>query len=1305
MRPGALVADRFEIESVAGEGGMGTVWRAHDRAHARPVALKVMLRASGEDVARFAREVRVLRELSHPGIVRYVADGVTDEGEPWLAMEWLEGVDLASKLARGPLPAREAVSVCVAIADALGFAHALGLVHRDLKPSNVYLVGDEPLQVKLLDFGVVRRLDARESIARTQVGALIGTPGYVSPEQARGDSDVSARADVFALGCVLFECLTGVPVFSGDQLMAVLAKVLLEEAPRLATVAGAPAELDSLVARMLSKAAAERPADALEVARALRALEPVVQDWAAGGLRPAASIAPRPMSGLAMSREQVWLCALVVDAKLVRWDDAPLAPAGDASVAFVNDATLPSEAAALEAMAIARAAEASGARRVGLAVGAQVLVWQGAGAPADMVTRAARAALSIRAAMPGVRQGLASGRASLDAAVPLGAALERAVSCVKRSAGEIEVDAAVARLLDVSFEVSRSSGGATLVGEGPHAPADSTLLGVRLPCFGREVELSTLSLTFAEVREDSVAAPVLVTGEAGVGKSRIRHAWTTQLRASHPDAQVWLAQGDVMAEGATFGIAVALVADACGIGLGTSRQQAQRQIGERVAARVAEAERSRVASRLCEMCGVGWESDVDAALQHGRREPIALGDQLRAAWEDFLVAECTHSPVLLVVEDVQWADRPSLELIDRALRNFGELPWMVLAVGRPELEQKYPKLWSGRGAREVRVGPLKAKAAERLVRAALGTELPAERAAAIVEHAAGNAYFLEELIRAEAEGRGGELPESVVAMVEARLLRLELESRRVLRAASVFGATFEARGVAKLLAGAAVEATLEALTRQELLAALPSGGYAFRQATVREAAYAQLLDDDRAAGHARAAAWLVSEAEKDAAKVAEHYERGAEPLQAAAWWAVAAEQALQGNDFAGAIARAESAVACGAQGDSLARAMLVKGDAHSWRGEPRMQLDAARSASAVADLEADLRLRAISLVANAATKLGDSSLFGACVDEALAALRRRPAADDVVESACKIASSCLLAGQTRTAAALCEVLDQLDRDGIVRGPACCARIMVLTAHRAFFAVDYESNLHACTKAADAFHAAGDQRNAMTYRGDSGHALLLLGAHEEAVATLRIAVGESSRIGLPHSVAAAQMNLGVALGRIGAFDEADQVERAALHRFCAGGNGLMEACSRAYLSRIWLAAGRQADAESEARRAPTMLAPDHPMRFFASVVLADALVARGDDAALAEALDLAQGAFDALRADPVRMYAPAFVRRVHVDALEASGLHEAARAARDEARAWVLDCASKTRSEHSRRTFLHGDPDNARIMGRGVDATD
>nr|WP_240807977.1 serine/threonine-protein kinase [Polyangium spumosum] len=246
---------------------MGAVYEARERATGERLAVKVLRARLSDEAARFEREAAILAASPHPRIVRFVARGVLARGEPWLVMEWLEGEDLRRRLRRGPLGVAEGLRLLRAAAEALSALHARGVVHRDVKPENLFLQGGRIEGLKLLDLGVAQLAGASRL---TDTGLVVGTPGYMAPEQARSGGPLDARADVFSLGAVLFECVTGQPAFKGSHGLGMIARMLYDETPRLGElVPGVPEGLDALVARMLAKDPEARPRDGRALTEAL----------------------------------------------------------------------------------------------------------------------------------------------------------------------------------------------------------------------------------------------------------------------------------------------------------------------------------------------------------------------------------------------------------------------------------------------------------------------------------------------------------------------------------------------------------------------------------------------------------------------------------------------------------------------------------------------------------------------------------------------------------------------------------------------------------------------------------------------------------------------------------------------------------------------------------------------------------------------------------------------------------------------------------------------------------------------------
>lgn len=284
MEAGEVLDGRYRVEEALDQGGMGSIWTATDVETGQTVAVKVLrldaytlgrlspaehARRLAELLKRFKREGAILEELNHPGIPRLLHSGYLYE-EPYLVMEYVDGRSLREFLdLRRPFPFDAAISIAVGIAEALGHAHACGVVHRDLKPGNVVVAfGDG--EVKLLDFGIAHLTDP-DATRYTALGATPGSVGYMAPEQLRGQQDISAAVDLYAFGCVLFELLTGERPFEDKSDRNKDIQHLEDLPPRLRSInVGIPEEPDDLVWDLLAKAPADRPRGIEEVLEVLR---------------------------------------------------------------------------------------------------------------------------------------------------------------------------------------------------------------------------------------------------------------------------------------------------------------------------------------------------------------------------------------------------------------------------------------------------------------------------------------------------------------------------------------------------------------------------------------------------------------------------------------------------------------------------------------------------------------------------------------------------------------------------------------------------------------------------------------------------------------------------------------------------------------------------------------------------------------------------------------------------------------------------------------------------------------------------
>ena len=927
LAPGDVLSERFVVEWLAGAGGMGKVHHGRDLRTGRAVAIKVIARTGRGHARRFAQEAVMLAELSHPAIVEYVAHGTTPRGMPFLAMEWLEGEDLSKRIGRCALTVEESFMVARRACEAIAVAHTRGVVHRDLKPSNLFLVNKDPSLLKVLDFGIARQKANTPPL--TASGTILGTVGYMAPEQARAARDVDARADVFALGSVLFECLAGRPAFAGQNPVAILAKVLCEEPPHLRTLRPDVSEAaEALVARMLAKNPGDRPADASAVLSALAALEPIHR-----GQPPAGQPSERLTGG-----EQRIVSVILGQLGVDRVRPGPPVARGPV------DATL---------SRLRKLADEWGADCMVLRGGA-VLVVFASRAAIDQAAQAARYALLLRSARSDLRLAVASGSADTTGSIPVGAVIDRAAALLNRTDAAddgIPIDDMTVGLLDSCFDVALGDGGPVLLGQQPDRDVSRSLMGKTTPFVGREKELGLLELTLRECVDERVARAILITGPPGQGKSRLRQEFMESVRKQ--DVRVLMARADSVSAGSAFTLARQLVRRAVGVGAGDSATELGARLRLQVARVCAEGERERVADFLGELIGAAPSPQASPALRAARNDAQIMAHWLRRSFVEWLTAECAATPTVLILEDVHWGDWSSMAYVGEALRALSSVPLLLLALGRPEARDLFRDVWTGADRLDLTLGRLGRRAAARLVQQMLGQAATDDVVSQLIERADGNAFHLEELMRWVVQDRAA-LPPSVVALVQSRLEQFEPETRRVLRAASVFGERVRRAGVTALLGGAtdpgAVENRLRALAEGEVLVEGGDRGpagetvYGFRHALLREAAYAMLTDGDRVVGHRLAAEWLEDEGDEEALAIADHFERGERGTRAVPWLLRAARAAADGSHIDAAILLCGRALGCGAQGEDRGHLRLLQSRALLMRADLSECTDAARDA-------------------------------------------------------------------------------------------------------------------------------------------------------------------------------------------------------------------------------------------------------------------------------------------------------------------------------------------------------------------------
>ncbi|MEZ4262105.1 MAG: protein kinase [Polyangiaceae bacterium] len=1089
-----LLAGRFVIEREVGRGGVGIVYRALDKVTSTDVALKVIAipGVDASEEARFGREGRLLAGLSHPGIVRVVAFGQLEEGHPYVAMEWLEGEDVAQRQKRQPLSLHEALEVAAQLADALAYSHGAGIVHRDVKPSNVILCGSGPgsswpLQAKLVDFGVASAEDAR----LTRTGAIIGTPAYMAPEQARGDDEVSPRADIYALGATLFEVIAGRPPHVGPTPIAVLARLVTTPAPRLMEVVPtAPIPLDDLIGEMLSTHPAERPASAEEIARRLRA---IAVDAAPMTTRMGPTELPPQSIGGVFSTSR--------------------ASGGTRLVTSILATHVPKGPARGRLLAHLRARGAEATELGGDAIVAHLGVKKALG---DEATRALD--LGLRLAKANCAVGVATGRTRIDRTRPTGEVVDRAAALSRDATrGEVLADTTTSELARGRYELVQRADGASVVGDKVALKKDG---GGGSPFVGREADLSQIVSAYERSQEDATPIIVTVTGAPGIGKSRLRREAISRL-SSHPSApRIAIARNETFAKSHALGMMADIARGLSGVDKGAPLEDALAAL-EGVLEQV-------------EAVGPGTRELVARLIAN---EPLpehqdarAARDALWIALTDMALRTAEQAPLVISIEDAQWSDVESLSWVDHLLARAAGHRVFVLATARPGLWRDDSNRFNGRDHVRIELRPLARRTVRAIAKAILGDKAQTAEGELLVEgiaaQAGGSPLFAEELSRLGLQGRDAASAATIEAAIQVHLDSLEEQARDAATRLSVFGMQVWDAGLTALGVPNATELMRE-LTSAEVLVEQASSRFkgtrewAFKHALTREVAYAQMGEDELKDLHARAGEWLAQMGEDDAT-VARHLELGGNHVLGAVHLEKAARRALAASSLAQAVQLAERSLAFAEDKPSaFARAQLLD---EAWA---RLDARAGERETAISALQENIYDKASDIRARGARERYDDACGGtadtsAGLERVMHDAKEAGLYDEEARSAAALAARAAFAGDLERAAAVADSLLTLAQTHGIPGAAVDAWQTLAVARQT--SGDVAAALEARRSAARAAAEAGLKTREATLTINVGFALTTLGAKNEARVAIEAGIALGQAVGSPGTVRHGQMNL-------------------------------------------------------------------------------------------------------------------------------------------------------------------------------------
>ncbi|MBI4820753.1 MAG: AAA family ATPase [Deltaproteobacteria bacterium] len=878
--PGSLFAERFRIGRVAGVGGMGRIYEAIDEKTGARVALKTMS-VSGVDsvvVDRFEREISILKSVTHPNLVRALDGGRDREGTLFLALEWLDGVDLSDRLTSGPIPLIEACRIGRGALRGLLAVHRAKIVHRDMKPGNIFLLraSEPPAGVKLLDFGVAKLLEDQLKATGgglTLEGTVIGTPYYMSPEQAQGRDDVDWRADLFSLAAVVFECISGQRPYAGSSALALLLRIASDRPRSIREIDPTiPIVVEEFFTVALSRDRERRFQSADEMERALEKLEESLlgDQPTATDFRP--DSVPFQWSSVARTTEPQAVFEATV----------PSPPADPVSVVSVMVAELEDGEHAFEAFA--RSIESEGGEAMPARGRIAVGVFAGAD---DGPLRASRVGRRVVAESCAIRAAVGSvAPDDRDATARAGDAIESAVGLVALAGQrEVVIDSETHRSIGNAFPTRPRGKDARVVSE---SVARSTKAWAASDFVGRRAELEALVETFERTASTREASFTFVTGPAGSGKSRLAEELARRISRGPIRAVVMKSFAERTASRTPLFVFADAFRRRASIVSSESEVTIAAKLDLLVPKSVGAANRERAVSAVARLVGV---------------HPIELsrgGDGAARSFPSLLralVGMANENPLAILIEEFEWIDPVSATVIEELLDAARALPLFIVAFADPAASERLSRVTAL--ARRVELPEVEEAAIESLAKS-IRADLPDEDLRKIARQAVGRPGLALALLHAPGTAdRARDPKERLALLADARVAGLSKSLSSVLSAASVIGTTFwedaldylGERDVRDALDELATEGFIEARDTTRYPA---SHELVFRGEAIWKAAYARAVDLE--GKHRKVAEWLRSKQGASAEPIARHLLLAGAPVEAGPPLLEATRAALAAGD-------------------------------------------------------------------------------------------------------------------------------------------------------------------------------------------------------------------------------------------------------------------------------------------------------------------------------------------------------------------------------------------------------------------------